>query len=179
MIKRYWLKFWKNLGFSLPSSRFLTRRMISFIQKEKTPLSIVELWAGKWPLTGVLIESFPDANIASFEIEDDAFLSLETRYGWCQWLTLYHESATEVEKHFSPNSVDIIISTLPLGSISYEWVEHILMSAQKVLKKNGQFLQYQYWMANKSQVKKYFHMEKLAFEPRNFGPAWIYVCRKK
>ena len=50
---------------------------------------------------------------------------------------------------------------------------------KKSLKKGGRFIQYQYWMVNKKDVKKHFRMERIHLEPRNFSPAFIYITDKE
>jgi phospholipid N-methyltransferase len=46
------------------------------------------------------------------------------------------------------------------------------------LKTGGSYIQYQYWMANKHDVKRHFHIQKIWFEPRNLSPAFIYISQK-
>ncbi len=86
--------------------------------------------------------------------------------------------ATNIKKHIENESIDVIISTLPLGSLDKETVNTILGESRKVLKEGGKFIQYQYWMANKRDVKNHFQIETVALEPRNFTPAFIYICTK-
>lgn len=48
---------------------------------------------------------------------------------------MYEMSAAHIDNVLDKNSVDVIISTLPLGSISHPGVGHILSAAEQVLKK--------------------------------------------
>ena len=47
---------------------------------------------------------------------------------------LIHGDARKIDEYLTPGSIDIVISTLPLGSLDKEMVEQILVQIQKVLK---------------------------------------------
>lgn len=178
MLKQRFIQFWKNIGFSLSSSRYLARRMVSLIDVDNIH-HVVELGSWLWPVTRVLVERFStDVRIDLFEINPEAVEVLTKEYWHMKNIHIHAVSAVEVANLFPHGSVDAVISTLPLGSISPEWVEHVLQATQKVLKKWWQFVQYQYWMVNRRNVKKYFRIKKTHFEPRNIGAAFIYHAIK-
>jgi phospholipid N-methyltransferase len=79
---------------------------------------------------------------------------------------------------FAPGVLDVIISTLPLGSMSPHHAREILASASKALKKWGIYIQYQYFATNKDDIEEYFDDISHDWEAINFPPAFIYVCRK-
>ena len=68
------------------------------------------------------------------------------------------------------NCVSNVASTCP---------ELDLVHYQEILKENGIFLQYQYFLTNKKAIEKIFGEKiKLSFEPINFPPAFIYKLQK-
>ena len=170
--------FFKKLGFTLASSIFLARKMVSFLDFQNAK-HIVELGAGNGVVTAEIIKrKSENTKFDIFEIDEEQVQSLRERFGNMTWVTIYSTSAAHMDEMYVNGSIDAIISTLPLGSISAPWVDHILRSIFSSLKIEGQYIQYQYWMANRKDVKKYFTIDSTVLEPRNFGPAWIYRARK-
>lgn len=172
------ISLFKKIGFWLGSSKWLARSLVcaSGIPDTKN-IKVLELWAGYGIVTKEIIRH--RSNIDSFtiiEFEKEYIDSLESiTQGKGE---LIHGDARKIDEYISAGSIDIVISTLPLGSLDKEMVEEILVQIQKVLKEWGTYIQYQYWMANKKDVKRHFHLEKIKFEPRNFTPAFIYVTKK-
>lgn len=175
---QFWtLDFWKEIGYSLHSSSYLSRRLISIAEIENAWL-ILELWAGSWQVTEhILKQKSEHTKLISIENNHDAYTQLSQKYG--KLCELHEISAAHIAEIIAPNSVDIIISTLPLWSISQEWVDAILKSALSCLKPGWVFVQYQYWMYNRRDIKRYFTIDQTYWEPRNIGPAFIYRAHKK
>ena len=174
----FWtVKFWSDIGYSLGSGRYLVRKLVSLADIKNTHI-IVELWAWEWPVTQkILSEKSPDTRFIVIENDHESFLRLQEKFGdSCE---IYEMSAAHLRTILEDNSVDVVISTLPLGSISQEGVLHILQSAQSVLKVGWKFIQYQYALQNLKDVKKYFTVDCIFLEPRNFWPAFIYKTHKK
>ncbi|NRH20468.1 methyltransferase [Candidatus Gracilibacteria bacterium] len=175
---RFWsVAFWKEAGYNLSSSPYLVRRLVSLADISDAHI-IVELGAGEGQVTGHILEK-KSKNTRLIVIENDhnKFLELSQKYG--EQCEIHEISAAHIDSIVDKNSVDVIISTLPLGSISHPGVGHILAAAEGILKKGGKFIQYQYVMANKKDVKKYFHIDHIYWEPRNIGPTFIYEAHKK
>ncbi len=180
MIRKYWLQFWKDIGFSLPSSHFLARKMVSLFEFSGQWGSFIELGAGKGHLTREILKKIPEwAKLHVFEINKEDIEYLKKEFSSYKNTLFYSQSAADISILFPEESIDGIFSTLPLWSISLDGVDHILSSAHKVLKSWWKFIQYQYWMVNKKDVKRYFSFEWIFLELRNFGPAFIYKTRKK
>lgn len=74
-----------------------------------------------------------DARLIVIENDHEKFVELSRKYGdQCE---VYEMSAAHIDRVLDPAMADVIISTLPLGSISHPGVGHILEAAQGVLKK--------------------------------------------
>ena len=168
----------KKIGFGLGSSKWLARSLVRYSGiRENKNSTILELWAWYGIVTREILkykEYIASATIIEFEKERAE--SLEELTEWN--IEIIHGDAREIDKFLEHGSIDIVISTLPLWSFDQETVEQILTQIQSVLKKWGTYIQYQYWMANKKDIKKYFLLEKIRFELRNFTPAWIYVTKR-
>jgi ornithine lipid N-methyltransferase len=173
------INFWKKLWFSLPSSRFLSERMVSLLDKHELS-HVVELGAWKGPLTRELVRKLPPyVRIDIFELEEEAIRMLDRDFSLHKNVHIHHMDAVELTNLFKEESIDAVISTLPLGSIPRGRVHDILKWVASILKTKWQFIQYQYWMANRKDVNAHFDILRTHFEPRNFGPAFIYHAKKK
>ncbi len=175
---RFWTaQFWKETGYGLGSSRFLVRKLISIADIQDAGI-ILELWAGYWPVTEhILATKSKNTEFIVIENDREKFLELSRKYG--HLCKVYEMSAAHIDTIIDPETIDIVISTLPLGSISHPWVGHILSAAHLALRKWGKFLQYQYALQNLRDVKKYFVLDRISFELRNIWPAFIYLAHKK
>ena len=170
-------KFWSDIGYSLGSSRWLARRVIAMAEIQGAG-TIVELGAGYGALTRYLIQyKSPETKLIIVENDAKCIIQLRREYG--QYCDIHEISAAHIGQILPVGSVDIVVSTLPLGSISPEWVDHILRAAEASLRIWGRFVQYQYALQNISDVRRYFDVTRIVYELRNFWPAFIYVSHKK
>ena len=175
---KFWSStFWKDIGYGLGSSPYLARRLINIADLGNAWV-ILELWAGKWQVTEhILANKSSDTRFLTVENDHQSFLALKEKYGTqCE---IHEMSAAHIDTILPNESVDIVISTLPLWSISPEWVDHILRAIHACLKPGWRYIQYQYWMYNRKDIKRYFTIERTFWEPRNIGPAFIYRACKK
>ncbi len=139
---------------------------------------IMELGAGDGRVTRrILAHKSPDTKLIIIEMDSRKVEILRREFSTqCE---IYEMSAAHIDQIVGHDAIDVIISTLPLGSISPEGVDHILHAAQSVLRSGGRYIQYQYALQNLSDVRRYFSVDHIRFELRNFWPAFIYVTHKK
>lgn len=172
-----WVFFWKNIGYGLPSSSFLINRMLKYVDW-KTISSIVELWWWTWVTTrAILKRKMNETVLTSCEIEKDRYEDLKKYDN--HHTKILHMDAEACLKTFPEWSREVVISTLPLWSMNPVHAREILAAAAKVLREDGLFLQYQYFATNKDDIEKYFTIVDTDWEPINFPPAFIYICKKK
>ena len=116
---RFWTrKFWSDIGYGLGSSRWLARRLIAIAEIQGAD-TIVELGAGYGALTRYLIEyKSPGTRLIIVENDTKCIMTLRRKYG--QYCDIHEISAAHIGQILPVGSVDIVISTLPLGSISLE-----------------------------------------------------------
>lgn len=175
---RFWtIQFWRETGYGLGSSKYLVRKIIAVADIQDAKI-IVELGAGEWQVTDSLLQKkSTGTRLIIIENDHERYLTLQSKYGnLCE---VHEISAAHLDTILKKNSVDIVISTLPLGSISHPWVGHILSAVELILKQWGKFVQFQYALQNLSDVKKHFVVDRIYFELRNFWPAFIYKTHKK
>lgn len=152
--------------------------MLKHVKWNPSPQSIVELGGGTGPMTRALIsQKWQTTYLTVCELDKeryDGLKRLET-----ETIKIVHLDAEKCLSTFAPLSVDLIISTLPLGSMSPTHAREILASAASVLSPGWQYIQYQYFATNKKDVEEFFVIEKVDWEAMNFPPAFIYICKKR
>lgn len=116
---RFWTRtFWSDIGYGLGSGPILVRHIISLADISSAQ-TIVELGAGYGQVTRQLIaHKSPTARLIVIENDPERVIELRNKYG--QYCDIHAISAAHIGEFISPGSADLIISTLPLGSISPE-----------------------------------------------------------
>lgn len=174
------LKSLKTSGTLFPSSRFLATKLLQGIDFDKADL-IVEFGPGNGKITKDILQHLqPDGKLIVFEINDSFYNELlkikDTR------LIVVKQSADlviEVIKQHGFETVDYIVSSLPLTNIPKPITDSILENAYKSLNPKGYFFQYQYSLTYYSALKDTFKGNvSLGFEPLNIPPAFVYTCQK-
>ena len=166
----------KTTGSIASSSRFLVQKIVEGIPFEKLHL-IVELGAGMGTITQGLLQAMrKDQNLYAYEINEDFIKHLQHIKD--SRLQLLNEDASLIAERFGKNSVDVVMSSLPLKNMPLEIKSKILKSAYEALKPGGLYVQYQYSLGDFALVKSFFDETKLDFTPLNIPPAFIYFARK-
>jgi len=175
---RFWtIQFWRETGYGLASSRYLVRKIVSIADIQDARI-IVELGAGGGQVTEYLLkQKSQTTRLIVIENDHNSYIKLQEQYG--KLCEIHEISAAHIGTIIERESVDIVISTLPLGSISHPWVWHILSAVELILQQWGKFIQFQYALQNLSDVKQYFTVDRIYFEIRNIWPAFIYRAHKK
>lgn len=170
----------KTLGTITPSSRFLSRKMLSKIDFENSDV-IVELGPGSGAITKhILPQLKPNAKLICFEINDRFYNQLQN-FNHSQ-LEVLKVSATNLIPELAKkgiHKVDHIISSLPLTNIPDDITNTILKNSYEALSTEGTFIQFQYSLTYHKKLKRVFEDEiSLGFEVLNIPPAFIYHCKK-
>ncbi|WP_034060233.1 class I SAM-dependent methyltransferase [Lacinutrix jangbogonensis] len=174
------LKSLKTSGTLFPSSKFLVSKLLKEINFETAKL-IVEFGPGNGKIThDILNRLHPDGKLIIFEINDSFYNELlkinDSR------LIVVKQSASTVLEVINTNNfetVDYIVSSLPLTNIPKPITKSILANSYKCLKSKGYFFQYQYSLTYYSALKATFKGKvSLGFESLNLPPAFIYTCQK-
>lgn len=173
------IKNFKTTGTITPSSKNLVRRLLSPINFVDARC-VVELGPGNGCVTRSILERMQsDSILVCLDVNNDFVAQLNKIQD--SRLRVYNACASSMCKILDDlgiHKVDYIVSSLPLALIDGEMVENILFAVDSNLKKGGRFLQYQYSLANYSDVKYFFRKVKLRFTMRNMPPAFVYECIK-
>ena len=171
----------KTLGTITPSSRFLASRMLREIDFSKVKY-LVELGSGNGAITKFILNKLPEnAKLICFEINENFYEQLlKIKNPNLIVLKASAENLDEELNKLNINSVDHIISSLPLTIIPESITDEILKNSIKVIETNGTFIQFQYSLTYYKKLKKVFNKSiALDFEPLNIPPAFVYRCKKE
>ncbi|MBV36093.1 MAG: methyltransferase type 12 [Rickettsiales bacterium] len=168
----YAIKNLKSTGSIARSSKFLARNLAKQVPADAK--TIVELGAGDGIITRELLKYMPQqAHLTSYEISEE-LLALLQRIDHPRF-SLKHSSAMDIVQDFTIDSVDCLVSCLPLALFPLEMKHELLTHIRSVLKPNGVFLQYQYWLSDKQLIKEYFPHLKTNWVPLNLPPSFVYT----
>ncbi len=168
----------KEVGSLVPSSRFFINNFLSKINFDQD-LTIAEF--GTWPgnfTSSILSKISNNSKLYSFEVSEELFFHVKDNIDDPR-LILINDGAEKLLEYTNWNKVDIIISALPLASLPDNLKSTVLDVSYEWLKTWWYFMQYQYFLSNKEDIKTRFWDYDLFFEPLNIPPAFYYKCKKK
>lgn len=164
----------------IPSSRFLTKKMLHSVDF-KDAKCIIELGPGTGVITKqIAAQMKSDAQLIVIELNEDFIQNLNKNINDPR-VHIIHDSAEQMKVHLNKygcDSADYIISSLPLTTIPAEIRENILSTAHSTLKNDGEFIQFQYSLHQRKNLKSLFKKVDISYTPLNFPPAFVYRCKK-
>ena len=168
------IKSFRSTGAIAPASPVLVRRLVASIPGDR-PVNVVELGPGEGSVTRAILQRLhPDSVLTAFEI-NTAFVH-RLRLLQDSRLRVLPVGADRLLEHFPADSVDFVISSLPLSMIEQSVKEEIIRQSTQVLTPTGRFLQYQYALQDYSLLKDSFSNVNVSFTLANLPPAFIYTC---
>ena len=171
------LKDFRTTGSFIPSQRFLIRALIKPIPKNASYL--VELGSGEGCVTRAIERHVNnDCTILSIEINEKLLKMNKSKRPKRIPINV---DAVNIKTHLDKNkdlNVECIISSLPFASIGKNDTHAILSVIANNLPPEGKFIQYQYSLLSKNDLKKHFSQVKIKFIPLNIPPAFVYICKK-
>ena len=168
------VKNFRSTGAIARASPVLVKRLIADIAGDR-PLTVVELGPGEGCVTRALLEKLgPQSTLTAFEINQSFVKGL--REVPDPRLRVLSVGADRVAEHFAPESVDYVVSSLPLSMIDQTVKEEIIRQSQLVLRPGGRFLQYQYALQDYGLLKDSFSRVSVSFTWANLPPAFVYTC---
>lgn len=182
--KKFWQQFLKSrkeIGSVTPSSKFLTKGIMSKIDFSLARV-IVELGPGTGVFTFEILQKMSqDCRLIVVELNDEMFQILQHKITDPR-VILIHGSATDLDKILGQNDIqhaDVIVSSLPLSVMPDDIAENILKSSAAVLALNGRYIQFMYTLVFKKKLGCYFSDLKQSYVFFNLPPAFIFDCRKR
>lgn len=161
-----------QIGSIMPSSHYLVDNMLSHTDWTKIDKA-AELGAGTGVVTSRLLTKLKSRDsLTVFELDKKLRTALESSLN----ISIY-EDARDLEYIFEPNSLDLIVSSLPWTTLPRQTSLEILKGILKCLRPDGQFIAYQYSWQMYHVFSRLFQSVKISFVLRNIPPAFIYNCR--
>ena len=140
--------------------------------------NIVEFGPGLWNITQyILNQMHPDAQLTCFEINEKDFKQhLDTLQD--SRLTIHYTSCEHISDYCQNNSVDLIISTIPLSLIDKNIVDIIINNSYNSLISGWEFITGQYSSYAKQFMTPIFGNIYKRRHLRNIPPVCILTSKK-
>ena len=174
------LKYPKEIGSIIPSSKFLTDEVLKSIDF-KNARCIVEYGPGTGRMTTeILRRARKDAKILCFEI-NRKFCSYLRENINDNRVIIINDSAENIKKYlkkYKISKIDYVVSGLPFTNLNSSKKCIIIEETRNSLKENGKFIVYQVLNNFRKYVYSYFSNISIKFVPLNLPPCFVYVCEK-
>ena len=139
---------------------------------------LIELGPGNGVFTDQIIARMADdAKLLVFELNDEFHNSLDTRINDPR-VQVIHDSAEFLDKYTEGKKMDVVISSLPLMVFPEELRINVINASHDILKKGGQYIQFQYSLQSKKLLLSKYKSVSVKFTIKNFPPAFVYTCLK-
>jgi phosphatidylethanolamine/phosphatidyl-N-methylethanolamine N-methyltransferase len=170
----------KEVGSIVPSSRFMTKRIMRFGEVDRSRV-IVELGPGTGVLTGeILKRMMPEAKLVAVEINQDFVDVLRDAYPDPR-LTLHTGVAADMERALEAageSHADLVLSGIPFSTLERGEGRRTLEATRRVLAPGGRFVAYQFRSAVKRIGEPVFGRAEVHPHFLNLPPMRIYVWRQ-
>jgi phospholipid N-methyltransferase len=169
----------KEVGSVIPSSRFLTRRVLRFGEVAQARV-IVELGSGTGVLTREILRHMPRAGkLVAIEINPQFVNHLRRQFRDPR-LSIYDGSAEDLERALEKveeSRADLVVSGIPFSTMERGLGRRTLEAAQRVLGPTGRFVAYQFRSHVRRMAEPLFGPADVHPEFRNVPPMRVYVWR--
>lgn len=170
------------VGAIMPSSKFLARNIVNFINFKRKNLVIIEYGPGTGPFTAEIVKKLKDGDKLLLIEQNKKFIeNLVQKYNRYQQLTIIEGSVSNVKTILEENKikqVDYIVSGIPFSSIPKEVTLDIMENTQSIMNNQSLFITFQYSTLKLKLFKRYFEIVSKKFILRNVPSAYI-ICMKK
>lgn len=175
------LKDFKRVGSFFPSQPALIKKIIKLV-KPVDEMVVVELGAGKGPITKELLKKMPTKSVLLvFEVKKE-FADYIRRNIKDKRVRVICDDARNAGKYLKEmklGAADYVVSAIPMGTSNARENLQLLLVIKKMLKAGGVYIQFQYLLSSWREVKKIFGKSKIvSFVVNNVPPAFIYRCVK-
>jgi phospholipid N-methyltransferase len=172
-------------GMIVGSSAFLVRTMLDRVDFAQD-LRILEIGSGKGAFTQEIIRRMSARSVldvSEIKSEYNPWIERLITENPAKQVSLHNNCVTRLLQE--AGRYDVIVSSLPLKNFesrkdSNAFLHQMLGSLKHGLKDGGLYLQYQYFMSNKSDIERIFGkaMDEVTFVPLNILPAFVYSMTK-
>lgn len=172
------LKHAKSVGTFIPSLRASAKKMTKPVDFSRARI-LVELGGGTGAITReILARMHPEAQLLVFET-NPVFVKILIHIGDSR-MEVIDESAEHLLTNLETRNmreIDYVISTLPIALMLKSTKKKIYDAIIRVLRPDGRYIQIQYSLLSRKELKDYFPTVTIDFTPWNIPPAFIYICK--
>ena len=172
----------KEIGAITPSSKHVTRNILSFLDFNKEKLFLIEYGPGTGPFTSEIVKRLkPNHQLIIIELNAEFATKLKEKYKDHKNVKIYQDCVTNVKKIINKigiEKVDYIVSGIPFSSLPKNITLDILTNTKSIMSPNSLFLTFQYSKYRKRILEKYFNIIDIKFIARNIPSAYIF-CMKR
>ncbi|MFQ5697463.1 MAG: class I SAM-dependent methyltransferase [Myxococcota bacterium] len=171
----------KEVGSVIPSSRFLTRRVLDCGDVARARV-VVELGSGTGVLTREILQRMPaSGKLVAVEISPRFVAHLRTRFDDSR-LSIYEGSAADMERALQKvgeSQAHLVVSGIPFSTMERGLGRRTLQAAKRVLCPGGRFVAYQFRSHVRRMAEPLFGPAETHPEFRNVPPMRVYVWRAR
>ena len=172
----------KIVGAITPSSRHLTKKILSFVDFKKEGLVLLEYGPGTGPFTSEIIKNLkPTDELIVIELNPKFATDLKEKFKDYKNVKIHEDCVANTKKILEKEGikqVDYIISGIPFSSLPKDVTQDILINTKSIMSNTTLFLTFQYSKFKKESFEKYFEIIDVKFVFRNIPSAFIF-CMKK
>lgn len=172
----------KLIGAILPSSKYLTKKILSFTDFSQDNLIIVEYGPGTGPFTEGIVKKLKQCGKLILIEQNEKFVKkLSVKYANRENVFIYQESVANVFNILDNHNIskaDYIISGIPFSSIPKDITEKILENTKEIMSDESMFITFQYSMFKIKTFQKHFKILRKKFTLFNVPSAYV-ICMKK
>ncbi|MBT7727072.1 MAG: SAM-dependent methyltransferase [Flavobacteriales bacterium] len=172
----------KTVGAITPSSKHLTKKILSFVDFKKEGLVLLEYGPGTGPFTSEIIKYLkPTDQLIVIELNPKFATDLKEKFKDYKNVKIHEDCVANTQKILDKEGikkVDYIISGIPFSSLPKDVTEDILINTKSIMSNTTIFLTFQYSKFKKESFEKYFEIIDVKFVFRNIPSAFVF-CMKK
>lgn len=172
----------KTVGSITPSSRHLTKKILSFVDFKKEGLVLLEYGPGTGPFTSEIVKYLkPTDQLIVIELNPKFATDLKEKFKDYKNVKIHEDCVANTQKILDKEGikqVDYIISGIPFSSLPKDVTEDILINTKLIMSNTTVFLTFQYSKFKKESFEKYFEIIDVKFVFRNIPSAFVF-CMKK
>ena len=173
----------KTVGAITPSSRHLTKKILSFVDFKKEGLVLLEYGPGTGPFTSEIIKYLkPTDQLIVIELNPKFATDLKEKFKDYKNVKIHEDCVANTQKILDKEGikqVDYIISGIPFSSLPKDVTEDILINTKSIMSNTTLFLTFQYSKFKKESFEKYFEIIDVKFVFRNIPSAFVFCMKKQ
>ena len=172
----------KTIGAIIPSSKYLSKKILSFVDFNKEGIVLLEYGPGTGPFTSEIVKYLkPTDQLIVIELNSKFAADLKEKFKKYKNVKIYEDCVSNIQKILTKErieEVDYIISGIPFSVLPRDVIQDILINTKSIMSNNTLFLLYQYSKFKKGTFEKYFKMIDIKFVLRNIPSAYVFCMNK-